>query len=72
MAALGIAGMKIAIEEMPGIPTFAYSSAIANDTYYWPNWPSAENLYTQPYHHWPNFKYLLPFLKPSGGNPDAA
>ena len=35
MAELGIAGMKIAVEEMPGIPTFAYPSAIANDTYYW-------------------------------------
>lgn len=64
MAELGVAGMKIAVEEMPGIPTFAYSSAIANDTFYWANWPSADNLYTQPHHHWPNFKYMLPFLQP--------
>jgi len=66
MAELGIAGLKIAIEEMPGIPTYAYPSAIANDTYYWTNWPSADNLYTQPHHHWPNFKYMLPFLEPTG------
>jgi len=66
MAELGIAGLKIAVEEMPGIPTYAYPSAIANDTYYWTNWPSADNLYTQPHHHWPNFKYMLPFLEATG------
>jgi len=66
MAELGIAGMKIAVEEMPGIPTFSYPSVIANDTYYWTNWPSATNLYTQPHHHWPNFKYMLPFLEATG------
>ena len=66
MAELGIAGMKIAVEEMPGIPTYSYPSVIANDTYYWTNWPSATNLYTQPHHHWPNFKHMLPFLEPTG------
>jgi peptide/nickel transport system substrate-binding protein len=66
MQELGIAGMKIAVEEMPGIPTYSYPSVIANDTYYWTNWPSATNLYTQPHHHWPNFKYMLPFLEPTG------
>jgi peptide/nickel transport system substrate-binding protein len=66
MAELGIEGMKIAVEEMPGIPTYAYPSAIANDTFYWTGWPSASNLYTQPHHHWPNFKYMLPFLEATG------
>jgi peptide/nickel transport system substrate-binding protein len=58
---------KILIEEMgPGIPTFAYPSFIAYDTYYWTGWPTGENSYMVPHSHWPNFKYVLPFLKPTG------
>jgi peptide/nickel transport system substrate-binding protein len=66
MAELGTAGMKVVLEEMPGIATYSYPSVIANDTYYWTNWPSATNLYTQPHHHWPNFKFMLPRLKATG------
>ncbi|MGQ9474088.1 MAG: ABC transporter substrate-binding protein, partial [Candidatus Caldatribacteriaceae bacterium] len=61
---LGIEGLKIVVEEMPTIPTYGYCGAVAWDEYYWTNWPGAENAYTQPYQHWPNFKYMLPFLKP--------
>jgi len=63
---LGMEGLKIAVEEMPGIATYTYVGALTWDTYYWTNWPGAENIYTQPYHHWPNFKYMLPFLEPTG------
>ena len=63
---LGMEGLKIAVEEMPTIPTYTYVGAVAWDTYYWTNWPGAENIYTQPYHHWPNLKYMLPFLEPTG------
>ena len=63
---LGIEGLKIAVEAMPGVPTFAYPSFVAWDTYYWTNYPGAENPYTQPYHHWPNFGFMLPFLEPTG------
>ncbi len=63
---LGMEGLKIAVEEMPGIATYTYVGAVAWDTYYWTNWPGAENIYSQPYHHWPNFKYMLPFLEPTG------
>ncbi|MCX7707928.1 MAG: ABC transporter substrate-binding protein, partial [Anaerolineae bacterium] len=63
---LGMEGLKIAVQEMPGIPTYTYVGALTWDEYYWTNWPGAENIYTQPYHHWPNFKYMLPFLKPTG------
>lgn len=61
---LGIEALKIVVEEMPTIPTYGYCGAVAWDEYYWENYPGAENPYTQPYHHWPNFKYMLPFLKP--------
>jgi len=63
---LGIEGLKVSIEEMPGIPTFTYCGVLAWDTYYWTNWPGADNPYCQPYPHWPNFKYMLPFLEPTG------
>jgi len=61
---LGMEGLKILVEEMPTIPTFGYPGVVAWDEYYWTNYPGAENPYTQPYHHWPNFKYMLPFLEP--------
>jgi peptide/nickel transport system substrate-binding protein len=60
---LGIEALKIVVEEMPTIPTYGYCGAVAWDEYYWTNYPGAENPYSQPYHHWPNFKYMLPFLK---------
>jgi len=62
----GMEGLKLAIEEMPSIPTVAYPGIVAWDEYYWTNYPGAENPYCQPYHHWPNFKYMLPFLEPTG------
>ena len=63
---LGIEGLKILVEEMPTIPTFAYPSVIGWDEYYWTNWPGPENPYMWAGHPWPNFKYLLPFLEPTG------
>lgn len=63
---LGVEGLKLLVKEMPTIPTFNYPGVIAWDEYYWTNYPGAENMYAQPYHHWPNFKYMLPFLKPTG------
>ncbi|MBN2146414.1 MAG: ABC transporter substrate-binding protein [Anaerolineales bacterium] len=63
---LGIEGLKIVAAEMPGIPTFGYIGFVSWDTYYWGNWPGAENPYTQPYTHWGPFKYMTPFLEPTG------
>jgi peptide/nickel transport system substrate-binding protein len=62
--AVGIEGLKIAVTEMPGIPTYGYVGFIAWDETYWTNWPGAENPYTQPYTHWGPFKYMTPFLEP--------
>ncbi|MGY4688008.1 ABC transporter substrate-binding protein [Petrotoga sp. DB-2] len=63
---LGMEGLKIAVEEMPTLPTFSYPGVIALDEYYWTNYPTAENPYMIPYTHWPNLKYVLPFLEPTG------
>jgi len=64
--ALGIEALKIAVTEMPGIPTYGYTGFTTWDQYYWTNWPFAENAYAQPYTHWGPFKYMTPFLKPTG------
>lgn len=64
--ALGIEGLKILAAEMPGIPTFGYIGFVTWDTYYWDNYPGAENPYISPYTHWGPFKYMTPFLEPTG------
>ncbi|PMQ00769.1 MAG: peptide ABC transporter substrate-binding protein [Dictyoglomus sp. NZ13-RE01] len=63
---LGFEGLKILVREMPTIPTFTYPGVISLDEYYWTNYPTAENSYQIVYHHWPNFKYVLPYLKSTG------
>ena len=63
---VGIEGLKVAVEEMPGIPTFGYLGFITWDQQYWKNWPGSENAYSQPYPHWGPFKYQTPFLEPTG------
>ena len=66
IAEIGRAGLKIAVEEMPGIATFNYAGPEIKSTYYWTNWPTGENPYCVSLTHWPNFKYMLPFLEPTG------
>ncbi len=64
--AAGMDGLKEAVKNMPGIPTYGYIGFVGWDEYYWTNWPGSENAYNQPYTHWPNFKYTTPFLEPTG------
>ncbi len=64
--AVGTEALKILVENIPGTPTFGYIGFIAWDQYYWTNWPGSENPYTQPYTHWGPFKYMTPFLEPTG------
>ena len=63
---IGIEGFKLLVAEMPSVPTVAYPGIVGWDETYWTNYPGAENVYTQPYHHWPNFAFMLPYLKPTG------
>jgi peptide/nickel transport system substrate-binding protein len=65
--AVGIEGLKEAVTNMPGTPTYGYIGFVGWDETYWTNWPGSENAYCQPYTHWPNFKYMTPFLQPTGG-----
>ncbi len=63
---VGTEGLKEAVKNMPGVPTYGYIGFVGWDTYYWTNWPGSENPYNEPYTHWPNFKYFTPSLKPTG------
>lgn len=63
---LGLELLQIYIEEMPAISGSTSMDPYAVSTYYWTGWPSAENPHIVPYHHYPNFKYLLTFLEPTG------
>ncbi len=58
--------IKIFIEEMPTIPGTTSLDPYTVSTYYWTGWPSAENPFAIPYHHYLTFKYLLTFLEPTG------
>jgi len=66
VVAIGIEGLQEAVKNMPGVPTYGYIGFVGWDEYYWTNWPGSENAYCEPYTHWPNFKYMTPFLKPTG------
>lgn len=59
-------GLKLLVEELPSFPTYGYAGFLTWDEYYWTNWPGAENPYIGPYAHWGTFKYMLPFLQPTG------
>ncbi len=64
--AVGTQGLKLALQNMPGIPTYGYTGFVGWDQYHWTNWPGSENPYTQPYTHWGPFKYMTPRLRATG------
>jgi peptide/nickel transport system substrate-binding protein len=64
--AIGTEGLKEAVKAMAGVPTYGYIGFVGWDQYYWTNWPGSENAYCAPYTHWPNFKYMTPFLQKTG------
>ena len=37
--AVGIEGLKEAVKNMPGIPTYGYIGFVGWDEFYWTNWP---------------------------------
>jgi peptide/nickel transport system substrate-binding protein len=63
---LGMEMLQIYLKAMPAYSGTTSLDPYAVSSYYWTGWPSAENHFIVPYHHYPNFKYLLTFLKPSG------
>jgi peptide/nickel transport system substrate-binding protein len=53
LIAIGTEGLKEAVKNMPGIPTYGYIGFVGWDETYWTNWPGSENAYNEPYTHWP-------------------
>ncbi len=66
VVSIGIEGLQEAVRQMPSTPTYGYIGFVGWDETYWTNWPGSENPYCVPYTHWPNFKYMTPFLRPAG------
>jgi len=60
---------KVFVEEMPYICTVINKKFNAYDQYVWTNFPSAENPYMSTAWWWGTFKFLLPFLEPTGRAP---
>jgi len=58
--------MKTWVADMPWLPMFGTSKFVPVDTYYWTNFPSAENAYEGPWWWWSLFKYMTPKFKPTG------
>ncbi len=67
---LGLDALKISIEEMVAVPLFNCPITIVFDEYYWTNWPSPENDYARSDNltTWPQLKYILHQLEPTGRN----
>jgi peptide/nickel transport system substrate-binding protein len=63
---MGMDLLQTWIKALPGISGTTSLDPYAVSSHYWTGWPSAENHFSVPYHHYPNFKYLLTYLKPSG------
>ncbi len=63
---LGLEAMKILVEEMPFIPMVGQNQLDPADTYYWENWPTADNPYAYPLPSGGNYRVVLPRLKPTG------
>ncbi len=63
---LGLELLQIYIDDLPALSGTTSLDPYAVSSYYWEGWPSAEDPFIVPYHHYPNFKYLLTFLEPTG------
>ena len=63
---LGLELLQLYIQELPAISGTTSLDPYAVSDYYWTGWPSGENPFIVPYHHYPNFKFLLTYLEPTG------
>lgn len=58
--------LKLCTEEMFAIPTLSFKKFVTFDTYYWTNFPTAENPYGQPCYWFMGGKFVLPYITPTG------
>jgi len=65
---LGVEYLKLCVEEMPIIPLMSYNVFCVCDEYYWENFPTAKNPYTNPVSNWANTKFMFPMIRPKQPN----
>ena len=64
----GIEYLKLCVEELPIIPLMSYNVFCVCDEYYWENFPTAENPYTNPVSNWANTKFMFLMIRPKQPN----
>ena len=63
---IGLELLQLYIQNLPGISGTTSLDPYAVSDYYWTGWPSGEDPFIVPYHHYPNFKFLLTVIEPTG------
>jgi peptide/nickel transport system substrate-binding protein len=63
---LGKSVFEEIVREMPFITVVINKKFTAHDSYYWENFPTVDNPYMDPVFWWATFKFILPFLEPTG------
>jgi peptide/nickel transport system substrate-binding protein len=58
--------LKEMVREMAWIPMVGTSKFVPVTTYWWDGFPNYENMYNGPWWWWAAFKYITPFLEPTG------
>jgi peptide/nickel transport system substrate-binding protein len=63
---IGLELLQLYIQNLPAISGTTSLDPYAVSDYYWTGWPSGEDPFIVPYHHYPNFKFLLTVIEPTG------
>ncbi|HPU43953.1 MAG TPA: ABC transporter substrate-binding protein [Dictyoglomaceae bacterium] len=63
---LGREFMKLWVENMYGIVTHGFKKFVTVDTYYWTNYPSFENPYSQPNYWFMGGRFTYHYVEPTG------
>ena len=58
--------LKLCTQEMFAIPTLSFKKFVTMDTYYWTNFPTAENPYGQPCYWFMGGKFVFPYITSTG------
>lgn len=58
--------MKVYVKDLPYISMFSSTQLVPTDDYYWTNFPTSTNNYNGPWWWWSSFKFIVPYIKPTG------
>jgi peptide/nickel transport system substrate-binding protein len=57
---------RLYLQNLPGIPVVQTTYVMPFNTHYWTGWPESGNINAVPFTWWPEFKFVLFNLKPTG------